>query len=134
MTPVNREEVWKEVERGEKSLRAAKVLFKEGLLEDALSRAYYAVLHGARAALVFNNISVGSHGAVRRFFGEHLVRTGKLDRRFGKILSEEQDERYRADYEVIFSPKKELVKGRIDDAEDFLTAIKDYLKGEGVDL
>ncbi|MDO8538745.1 MAG: HEPN domain-containing protein [archaeon] len=40
------------IEKAQKSFKAAKILRKEGLEEDAFSRAYYAVLNLAKAILV----------------------------------------------------------------------------------
>lgn len=128
------EEIQKELERGEKALRSAVILFQNDLLEDAISRAYYAVLHSAKAALLVEKVNADSHSAVRRLFGKHMVQGGKIDRRYGKILSEEQDDRYRADYDVIFAPERGLVESRIQGAEDFLQTIKSYIKNKGVVL
>ncbi|MBI5428645.1 MAG: HEPN domain-containing protein [Nitrospinae bacterium] len=121
------EEIEAELRRAEKSLRAARLLFQEGLLEDALSRTYYAVLHAARAALLTEGIRVKSHKSVRRLFGQHLIKTGRLDSQYAAILAEEQDDRYLADYDAIFSPEKEQVNTRVKDATRFLKAIKRYL-------
>ncbi len=122
-------EIEAEFLRAEKSLRAARLLFTDGLLEDTLSRTYYAILHAARAVLLAEGIRVKSHKAVRRLFGKYLIKTGKLDPQYATILAEEQDDRYLADYDVIFLPEKERVEKRLKDAEMFLKAMKDYLKG-----
>lgn len=127
-TPPKRDEIKAEMVRAEKSLKAANVLLDKDLLEDALSRTYYAILHAARAVLLSKGVQVKSHKAVRRLFGQHLVSTGKLDPRYAKILAEEQDDRYLADYDVIFLPEKERVEKRIGDAGEFLTTIKEFLK------
>jgi uncharacterized protein (UPF0332 family) len=79
-----------ELLRAEKSLAAARSLLKDDFLEDALSRAYYSILHAARAVLLAEGVSVSSHRAVRRLFGHHLVKPGKLAVRLAKILAEEQ--------------------------------------------
>lgn len=124
----HREEIKAELLRAEKSLKAAHVLFEDGLLEDALSRAYYVILHAARAVLLAEGVRVKSHKAVRRLFGQHVIKTGKLDSRYAAILAEEQDDRYLADYDVIFIPEKERVEKRIADADKFLETIKTFLK------
>ena len=113
--------------RAEKSLKAANVLFQDSLFEDALSRSYYVILHAARAILLAEGIRVKSHKAVRRLFGQHIIKTGKLDSRYAAILAEEQDDRYLADYDVIFIPEKERVEQRITDADKFLKTIKKFL-------
>lgn len=130
----NEEEIKKEVLRSQKSLKSAKKLFEEGLFEDAISRSYYAVLHAAKAVLLSEGAMVSSHEAVKRLFGMHLIKTGKIEQKYSKILSEEQDERYLADYDVAFSPEQERVEKRIKDAEDFCDAMIRYLKKSGIDL
>ena len=126
-TEDHREEIKAELVRAGKSLKAATVLFEDGLFEDALSRAYYVILHAARAVLLAEGVRVKSHKAVRRLFGQHMIKTGKLASRYAAILAEEQDDRYLADYDVIFNPEKERVEKRIDDARKFLETIKRFL-------
>lgn len=48
------------------ALRAARLLAQNRIYPDAVSRAYYAVLHAAKAALQTKDISADSHAAVRR--------------------------------------------------------------------
>ena len=45
-----REEIQKELHRAEKSLQAAQLLLKEHLLEDSLSRTYYAIMASSTSA------------------------------------------------------------------------------------
>ncbi len=134
MKPLNKEEIEKEISRSQKSLKSAKRLFEEGLFEDAISRSYYAVLHAAKAVLLSESVTVSSHEAVKRLFGLHLIKTGKIEPKYSKILSEEQDERYLADYDVAFSPEQERVEKRINDAEDFYDTMIRYLKKLGIEL
>ena len=122
------EEVTQEVRRAEKSLAAARALLAEGLLEDALSRAYYAVLHAARALLLAEGVAPQSHEAVRRLLGLHLVKTGKLAPDYARILREEQDDRALADYDVAFHPERERVVQRVEDAAGFLAKACEMLR------
>ena len=109
-----------EIVRARKSLAAARALQKEELLEDSLSRAYYAVLHAARAILVSEGLDPQSHEAVKRLFGLHIVKQGKMEARYAHILREEQDDRALADYDLAFEPQPSRVQQRISDAEAFL--------------
>ncbi|MEW6408649.1 MAG: HEPN domain-containing protein [Nitrospirota bacterium] len=133
-TNFSKVEVRKEFERAEKALRAAQILLKDDLLEDAISRAYYAILHAAKAVLLVENINVESHRAVKRLLGQHLIQTGRIDAKYSRILAEEQDDRYLADYDVIFSPERERVQQRVEDAVVFLNAMKSYLEKHGITL
>jgi len=120
-------EVQAELLRAEQSLRAAQSLLQDEFLADALSRAYYAILHAARAVLLAEGVNVSSHRAVRRLFGLHLVKPGKLTDRFAKILAEEQDDRFLADYDAWFHPERERAEKRVDEAREFLAAIRAFL-------
>lgn len=128
--PSRVEEVQAELLRAERSLQAAQSLLEKGFLEDALSRAYYAILHAARAVLLAENVNVSSHRSVRRLFGLHLVKPGKVAARLAKILAEEQDDRFLADYDAWFHPERERVEKRVREAGEFLAAIKTYLIGK----
>lgn len=129
--PSRLEEVQAELLRAEKSLAAARSLLRENFLEDALSRAYYSILHAARAVLLAEGVSVSSHRAVRRLFGSHLIKTGKLEVRLAKILAEEQDDRFLADYDAWFHAERERAEKRVSEAAEFLAAIDLFLKSQG---
>ena len=76
----------------------------EGFYADAVSRAYYAIMHGAKAALESRQISPRSHQGVRNQFGLHLVRTGLIEREWSATVADSLRERLSADYDpaVIF--------------------------------
>jgi len=125
-TPPN-EEIQKEFLRGEQALRAAQLLLEQLLLQDALSRSYYAILHAARAALLAEGVTVTSHRGVRRLFGQHLIKPGKLPSFLAEVLADEQDDRILADYDVLFEPELDRVQKRVADAGEFLAAVKSFL-------
>ena len=53
---MNRDLVLAEWRRAQMALRAAQLLTAEGYPEDASSRAYYAILHAAKAVLFVHDI------------------------------------------------------------------------------
>jgi len=120
-------EARKELERASEALASAQLLLQGGLHVDALSRAYYAVLHAAKAALLTKGIAADSHDAVKRLFGLHLVKTGDIPSAYGIILRKEQDDRLLADYDVAFEPEKERVELRCAEAKDFIETIYTFL-------
>ena len=127
---MNLEEIKKEISRADKALKSAEVLIQKSYYEDAISRCYYGALHAARAVLLIEDINISSHQAVRRLFGKYFVKTGKLDKKYAKILAEVQDNRYRADYDVIYSATQEDAEESLKEANDFFAAIREYLNKE----
>jgi hypothetical protein len=96
--------------RANKALLAAKTLLENQLYEDCISRAYYAVLHAAKAALVTLRVEPQSHRAVRRMFGLHFVKTKKVEKDFPVILAAEQEDRQISDYVIDIDKREALSK------------------------
>ena len=71
-----------------------------GFYADAVSRAYYAVVHGAKAALESRQVSVSSHRGVRNQFGLHFVRPGLVEKEWGGYLVDSFKKRLLADYDA----------------------------------
>ena len=116
----------KELARAGKSLRAAEMLLEHGLYEDAVSRAYYAVLHASKAALASLDIFPGTHQSVRRLFGLHLVKAQIVEREYATILTAEQEDRELSDYDITIAIGKERASQRVNDAQRFVSRIEDY--------
>ncbi|MCH8120482.1 MAG: HEPN domain-containing protein [Planctomycetes bacterium] len=118
----------KELIRAKKALLAAKTLLENQLYEDCVSRAYYVVLHAAKAALAIEGVEPQSHHAVRRMFGLHLVKTGKIEKEFARILTAEQEDREIADYDIHIEIEQDTALKRVRDAEKFVERIEKYLQ------
>ena len=97
---MNRYVVLGEWNRAVRTLSAAELLTREDYPEDAVARAYYAILHAAKAALSVHDIFVESHSAVRRLFGQHLILTGAIEREWAKRIGGSLDDRLAADYDA----------------------------------
>jgi len=126
-------QVQAEWRRSLKAQGAAELLLEAGFYEDAVSRAYYAVLHAAKAALLARDIVTESHTAVRRLFGKELVQQGLLEKEWAMILAHEQDERASADYDVELSFSQEVAGQRVEESRRFLERIHSFLQTEGLD-
>jgi uncharacterized protein (UPF0332 family) len=112
-------------------LRAAQLLLEQGLCEDAVSRAYYAVLHAAKAALITVGEQAKSHDGVRMLFGLRLVNTGILDKAFARILTAEQEDREIGDYEIDIEIGEERARRRIEDASRFVERMAVLVRQDG---
>jgi uncharacterized protein (UPF0332 family) len=110
----------KELTRAGKALLAAKTLLENQLYEDCVSRAYYAVLHAAKVALAIEGIEPDSHRAARRLFSLHLVKTGKIEKEFARILTAQQEDREIGDYDIHVEIEQDTALKRVADAEKFV--------------
>ncbi len=115
-------------------MQAAETLQVQGLTEDAISRAYYAVMHAAKAALLVHDAVAQRHAAVRRLFGKVLVRGGEIEKEWAEILAREQDQRGAAEYNVDLEIDLEVAGRLIRDARRFVECIAAYLASKEVPL
>ena len=121
------EKAQKELARAKKALRAAKNLLNDDLPEDSVSRAYYAVMHAAKGALALTGIETSSHQGVRNQFGLHLVKPGKIENEYARILDLEYDSREIGDYEIDLEIPREVADERVNSAVEFIKRIEKYI-------
>lgn len=117
--------------RAHQSIVSARLLTEHGDVSAAISRAYYAIFHAARAAL----LSAGqaeramgkTHSGLISAFAEYIVRPRLIDTETAKLLSKEHQRRLAADYlEGIDDP--EWAREAVADAETFVRAVEALLK------
>ena len=112
------------------ALEAARLLMDRGFHPDAVSRAYYAMLYAARAALASRGIPAKTHGGTLQRFGETFVRTGIITADLAKGFAKALEIRERADYSVAVRPGPEEAEAVLRDADRFLAAIRHLLAPE----
>jgi uncharacterized protein len=114
------------------SLGAAASCRRDGFYADSVSRAYYAMLHAAKAALQICDIAAESHAAVKRLFGLHLIVPGLIEGEWGSVFGESSDSRLAAEYDVesefcILDAAEEC-----DRARAFMMRIRELLLASGL--
>jgi uncharacterized protein (UPF0332 family) len=126
-----RKNIAAECRRGDESLESADLLLGAGKLADAVSRAYYAAFHYARALLLTVGEEARTHGGLERLLQRDLVRTGAFDADVAKLLSRLQKFRQDADYtsEFVFSPQG--AREEVDAARRFVAEAKTVLARGG---
>ena len=114
--------------RARASLGAAGSCRRDGYHADAVSRAYYAVLHAARAALESSGADVPrTHEGVSNRFGLHFVVTGLIERHIAAEIGRLHSLRGRADYDVGALFDEASAQDAISRAEAFLNRIRELL-------
>jgi uncharacterized protein (UPF0332 family) len=69
---------------------------------------------------------------VALLFGQALVEPGELEREWGRILTREQDQRAKADYNVDMEIGSQVANELVSDAHRFVERMAAYLKSKGV--
>jgi uncharacterized protein (UPF0332 family) len=116
------------LEKAVRSFDAAELLLANENADFAASRAYYGCFYVAEALLSDEGLSVSTHAGVIGEYGRLFARTGRLDRRFHRLLNRSFQARQSADYDMDFDLDDAEVREMIVEGEAFLGTAKDYLE------
>ncbi len=111
------------IERAYTALEQAKLNLKLNCLEVTANRLYYAAYYVVSALLIANKIPAHSHEGNVTQFGLHFVKTGKVDREEGKLLSHLLTMRLKGDYSDRFGLTGADVLPYIEPTEAFIKKI-----------
>ena len=115
------------LQKAHASLHAAELLEREGYLDFAASRLYYAMFYATEALLVERGLSFSSHAAVIAAFGREYAKTGILDPKFHRYLIDAQDLRNQGDYGIGAGVTSDQSEELLRWAQEFLAAVEALL-------
>jgi uncharacterized protein (UPF0332 family) len=89
--------------KAERALTSARLLLRNGDVDGACNRAYYAMFDAAQAALLrhragLNPAETRTHSGLITAFGQHLIKTGIIAPELGRALNQVERIRRLADY------------------------------------
>jgi uncharacterized protein (UPF0332 family) len=120
-------EVTSYLQKAKERLLAAKLLHKEKLYDDSASRAYYAALFAAKAALLQKGLTAKSHDGTIKLFGSHVIKRNLVPKSLGVILSRLRTMREKAEYSPANSADEEDAAWSINAAELLVATVEKML-------
>ena len=115
------------IESAHKTFEAAKILAENEFWNSAVNRLYYSIFYAVNALLVMNEIQTKSHSATKSQFSLHFVKTGKFDKKYGRLLSELFDWRQKGDYENIFDYDNDSVQPLFKPVNEMIKLIEEEI-------
>jgi len=112
------------LELADESLASARSEQLAGRGHFATNRSYYACFYAASAVLLRDNLKFAKHSAVRDAVHQHLVHTGRVDARFGRIYSSLFDARQEADYGDLVQIDTRTAAQGVQAAAEFVAEMK----------
>jgi len=116
------------MEKAIKRLHVAEKLLHDDEYEDAVSRAYYAIYHAAKAALATTNVFPKTHKGLVSEFGKTFVLTGTFPKELGKILADTKAARETYEYTITATIEKTEAETIFTNAQTFVTTINKFLR------
>lgn len=112
------------IKRAQESIDASHELLNNGHYDFSASRSYYAVFYASSALLLSKEFEFGKHSGVIAAIHQQFIKTGKIDKSFGKNLNWLFELRSIGDYGVILHVGKDESKEAIKIAKSYLEVIK----------
>jgi len=92
-----------------------------------VNRLYYASFYAVIALMLSRGIKSTTHDGCRTQFGLNFIKTGIIDRRFGKHFTKLFDLRQKGDYGDLFDYDKETVEPLVFLTQEFIQEIKHHI-------
>jgi uncharacterized protein (UPF0332 family) len=97
------------IDRAKETIEEVQTHINNGYWNTAINRMYYACFYAVSALMAKYKLDVSSHSGVRQKFGEHFVKTGKIDRDFARHFTELSEKRHKGDYNDFYDYDEETV-------------------------
>ena len=108
-------------------LESAKLLLDNGKLKDSIGRSYYAMFTSVRALLARDGVDFSKHAGVISYFQKEYIKTGVLEVKYSKYISQAFQIRNNTDYADFFFVSKSDAEEQYKRAEAFYEVIRRYL-------
>ena len=116
------------ITRAEEALKDAKTLAEIESWNSCVNRLYYACFYVVSALLLDLDIQPKTHKGIKINFLKHFIKSGKIDKYFGKLYSDLNDWRGEGDYADFIDFDKEMVLPLIPETEKFIKKINNKIK------
>lgn len=115
------------LQRAEESYSDALILAEKERWNSVVNRLYYASFYAVIALLLKNDIETQTHDGCRTQFGLKYIKTGKIEKRFGKIYSKLFDLRQKGDYGDLYDYDKDTASPLIGSTREFIDELKKHI-------
>ncbi len=112
------------LEMSDEHMKSAKALLDIGSYKDSIGRSYFAMFSAVRALLALDAVDFSKHSGVISYFQKEYIKTGKMEVKYSKSLSQAFQIRNNADYQDFFVVSRKDAEEQLERAEEFLNAVK----------
>ncbi|MBN2214065.1 MAG: HEPN domain-containing protein [Bacteroidales bacterium] len=114
--------------RSEETFEEALILAEKERWNAVLNRLYYSCFYAVFSLLLKNDIETQTHDGARTQFGLYYIKSGKIDKKFGRLFTKLFDLRQKGDYGDLFDFDKKVVEPLIGQVKEFVEEIKKQIE------
>ena len=121
------------LQQAAESLQEAQYLFTGGKsLRSVVNRIYYSMFYSVLALLIYEPYESSKHSGVLAYFNKKFVKGGLFSQSLGRSLNKAFELRQRGDYREYFELTKDQVEPLINEAAQFVAAVRTYLNEQSL--
>mgnify|MGYP002624998048 CR=1 FL=1 len=115
------------IKKSDEALDDARLTYNQARWKASANRLYYALFHAITALFVCDGIPAHSHNGMKVKFGKNYVLTNLATEDEGKLLSQMETMRERADYDATFMASESVLSERFERVEQMIQHIKELI-------
>ena len=109
--------------RAEESFDDALIMIENKRWNTAINRLYYSCFYAVISLLLKNDFVTRTHDGARTKFGNEFIKTGIIDKKYGKLYSKMFDFRQKGDYGDLFDFDDKTVLPLAGQVREFISLI-----------
>lgn len=111
------------VNQARETVNEADLMIKNSCFRAAINRIYYGMFYMLLALSLKHEFATSKHQQLIGWFNKNFILTGKINKKYGKILRKAYQNRVKGDYEPIVKFDEETVKSMFADMKEFIDKI-----------
>lgn len=112
------------------AIEDAEFLIANDKLKLAVNRIYYGMFYMLRVLALKYQFKTSKHIGLIAWFNKTFIKEKLIDRKYGRIVKNAFDSRSDSDYGVMVKFEREEVEQMLEDMEDFISTIEQYIKDQ----
>jgi uncharacterized protein (UPF0332 family) len=117
------------IARAKDTYEDAQILAEREKWNSTINRLYYAAFYAVMALLLDSDLKPSTHNGAKSNLSEYFIKTGKIDKEYGKIYSQLFTWRQKGDYDDMFDFKREKVIPYFEPVDKLISIIEKLIKG-----
>ncbi|RIH65988.1 HEPN domain-containing protein [Mariniphaga sediminis] len=116
------------IQQANETIKEVEFQIENNFLVIAVNRIYYGMFYMLLALALKNGFKTSKHNQLLGWFNREFVKTGRIDRKIGKIVHKAFEDRTDGDYGIFVKFEKEEVIEKLENMKRFLFELEKLIK------
>lgn len=118
------------IDRAKDTYNDAQILAEREKWNSTINRLYYSAYYAVMALLLVSDLKPATHNGAKSNFSEYFIKTGKIDKEYGKMYSQLFTWRQKGDYDDLFDFKKDIVLPYFEPVNRLISIIENMIENK----